>query len=249
MTWLADPSGWVAFVTLVALELVLGVDNIIVIAILTGKLPAAKQPLARTLGLGLAMLMRLLLLGVLSWVIGLTQPWVVVAGHELSGRDFLLIGGGLFLLAKATLEIHDKLEGEGDRIIRGRAPSLAAVLTQIVLMDAVFSLDSVITAVGMVEQISIMIAAVIVAVGVMMVVAAPVSRFVHRHPTVKILALSFLLLIGVALMAEGFDRHIPKGYLYFAMAFSVFVESLNLRLRVSRVPPVKLHEPSLKSIS
>ena len=243
MAWLTDPQLWVAFVTLTVLELVLGIDNIIFIAILAGKLPPAQQPRARTLGLGLAMLMRIALLFALSWIIRLTAPLLTVLGEEISGRDLILLGGGLFLLGKSTYEIHEKLEGEEGHASARVRPSFLGVLIQILLLDIVFSLDSVITAVGMTDRLGVMIAAVIVAVVGMMGFAGPISRFVERHPTVKMLALSFLLLIGVTLIAEGLDRHIPKGYIYFAMAFSVFVEMLNLRLRRPRTAPVKLHEP------
>ena len=242
MDWLADPQAWIAFVTLVALELVLGVDNVIFISILAGKLPVREQQKARTLGLGLAVFTRLLLLLSLSWIIGLTEPWFSVFKFEISGRDVILILGGLFLLGKSTHEMHQKLEGaEGHASARIQA-TFASVIAQILLLDIVFSLDSVITAVGMVDQLAIMIAAVIIAAGVMIVTARPISSFVDRHPTIKMLALSFLLLIGFTLIVEGLHQHIPKGYIYFAMAFSVFVEMLNLRLRKVHVAPVKLHE-------
>jgi predicted tellurium resistance membrane protein TerC len=243
MVWLTDPQTWVAFVTLTVLELVLGIDNIIFISILAGKLPPAQQQRARTLGLGLAMLMRIALLFSLSWLIRLTAPLVTVLGQAISGRDLILVGGGLFLIGKSTYEIHEKLEGEEGHASARIPPAFLGVLIQILLLDIVFSLDSVITAVGMTDKFGVMIAAVVVAVGCMMGFAGPISRFVERHPTVKMLALSFLLLIGVTLIAEGLDRHIPKGYIYFAMAFSVFVEMLNLKLRRPRTAPVKLHEP------
>ena len=243
MEWLIDPQMWVAFLTLTALELVLGIDNVIFISILVGKLPQAQQPRARTLGLGLAMLMRIALLFSLSWVIGLTAPLFTVLGQEISGRDLILLIGGVFLLGKSTHEIHVKLEGEEGHASARVKPSFMGILLQILLLDIVFSLDSVITAVGMTDRLGVMIAAVVVSVVCMMVFAGPISRFVERHPTVKMLALSFLLLIGVALIAEGLDRHIPKGYIYFAMAFSVFVEMLNLKLRRPCTTPVKLHEP------
>lgn len=239
---LADPQSWIAFVTLLSLEIVLGVDNIIFISILAGKLPATQQRQARLIGLGLAMGTRILLLLSLSWIIRLTAPLFVVASTEISGRDLILIVGGLFLLAKSTHEIHQKLEGPTGHVSQATAPSFTSVLIQIMLLDVVFSLDSVITAIGMVDEIAIMIAAVVCAVGFMMVFAGSISAFVDRHPTIKMLALSFLLLIGVTLMAEGFDQHISKGYIYFAMAFSVFVEMLNLKMRASHEPPVKLHE-------
>jgi len=241
MEWLTEPHVWAALATLTVLEIVLGVDNIIFISILSGKLPAAQQKSARRAGLGAAMIMRILLLFSLSWVIGLTAPMFTVAGQEISGRDLILILGGLFLLFKSTKEIHDRLEG-GEEHHGGarKATSFGSVIVQIMLLDIVFSLDSVITAVGMAEELWVMITAVVVAVLIMMASAEGISNFVHRHPTVKILALSFLLLIGVSLIAEGFDQHIPKGYIYFAMAFSVFVEMVNLRAKASR--PVELHE-------
>jgi predicted tellurium resistance membrane protein TerC len=241
MEWLADPQAWVAFLTLLALEIVLGIDNIIFISILSGKLPPDQQPRARFIGLGLALVIRVFLLLTLSWVIGLTAPLFTVLGQEISGRDLILIAGGLFLIGKATFEIHDSLEGEeGHASARVRA-SFLSVIVQIILLDAVFSLDSVITAIGMVEQVELMISAVVVAIAFMMFFAAPVGGFVSRHPTVKMLALSFLLLIGLTLIVEAFEIHIPKGYIYFAMGFSVFVEVLNLRLR-KRSRPVDLHE-------
>jgi predicted tellurium resistance membrane protein TerC len=242
MEWLADPQGWIALLTLTALEIVLGIDNIVFISILAGKLPPEEQPKARMIGLGLAMLMRIALLFSLAWVIRLTAPLFTVLAEEISGRDLILIVGGLFLLAKSTREIHLKLEGEHDHSGGRVTRSLASVLVQIMLLDIVFSLDSVITAVGMVDELSIMVIAVVIAVGFMMVFAGPISRFVDAHPTVKILALSFLILIGVTLIAEGFDQHISKGYIYFAMAFSVMVEMLNLRLRSGGARPVRLRE-------
>jgi len=243
MEWLTDPQMWVAFLTLTALELVLGIDNVIFISILVGKLPHAQQQRARLLGLGLAMLMRIALLFSLSWIIRLTAPLFTVLGQEISGRDLILLIGGVFLLGKSTHEIHVRLEGEEGHASARVKPSFMSVLIQILLLDIVFSLDSVITAVGMTDRLGVMSAAVVVAVVGMMVFAGPISRFVERHPTVKMLALSFLLLIGVTLIAEGLDRHIPKGYIYFAMAFSVFVEMLNLKLRQPHTAPVKLHEP------
>jgi predicted tellurium resistance membrane protein TerC len=243
MDWITDPQAWVAFATLTLLEIVLGIDNVIFISILAGKLPAAQQARARRLGLGLAMLMRIALLFSLSWIIRLTEPLFQVLGEEISGRDLVLIVGGLFLLAKSTHEIHDKLEGEEGHASTRVAASLRSVLIQIVLLDIVFSLDSVITAVGMVDELAVMVIAVIVSVGFMMGFAGPISDFVDRHPTVKMLALSFLLLIGVALVAEGLDQHIPKGYIYFAMAFSVGVELLNLRVRRGAAPSVRLRQP------
>ncbi len=238
-----DPQNWIALVTLLALEIVLGVDNVIFISILVGKLPAAQQASARYIGLLLAMLMRIALLFSLAWIVRLTAPLIVAFGYEVSGRDLILIVGGLFLLAKSTHEIHQKLEGDPGHTSARVAPSFAAVLFQIMLLDIVFSLDSVITAVGMVEHIPIMVAAVVGAVAFMMVFAGAIGDFVEAHPTVKMLALSFLLLIGVTLIADGFHHHIPKGYVYFAMAFSVFVEMMNLRMRKPHTAPVKLHEP------
>jgi predicted tellurium resistance membrane protein TerC len=243
MEWISDPQGWIALVTLTVLEIVLGIDNIIFISILSGKLPAEQQGKARTVGLALAMLTRIALLFSLSLIMRLTEPLMGVLGQEISGRDVILILGGLFLVAKSTYEIHEKLEGEeGGASMRGR-PSFASIIVQIVLLDIVFSLDSVITAVGMSNVLAIMASAVVIAVLCMMMFAGAIGAFVHRHPTVKMLALSFLLLIGVTLIAEGFDQHISKGYIYFAMAFSVFVEMLNLRLRGRAVAPIELREP------
>jgi predicted tellurium resistance membrane protein TerC len=235
-------SGLVALITLTFLEIVLGVDNVIFISILSSKLPQPQQGPARRTGLLTAMGMRVLLLLSIVWIVRLTAPLFYILGRPISGRDLILIGGGLFLLAKATTEIHERLEGEeGHSSVRVR-PSFAAVIAQIALLDIVFSLDSVITAVGMADEIIIMVTAVILAVGVMMFSAGPISTFVNRHPTVKVLALSFLLLIGISLVSEGLGFHIPKGYLYFAMGFSVFVELINLRVRRIAVP-VHLHEP------
>jgi predicted tellurium resistance membrane protein TerC len=231
MNWLTDPETWVALVTLTSLEIVLGIDNIIFISILAGKLPSEQQAGARTTGLAVAMLSRIALLFSLASVMRLTTPWFSVLGRDISGRDLILIGGGLFLLAKSTHEIHEKMEGHGEGTVNRAAASFAGVIVQILLLDVVFSLDSVITAIGMADEIAIMVAAVMIAVGFMMVFARAVSDFVHRHPTVKMLALSFLLMIGLSLVAEGFGQHIPKGYIYFAMAFSVFVEMLNLKVR------------------
>jgi predicted tellurium resistance membrane protein TerC len=242
MDWLTDPQIWIALATLTFLEIVLGVDNIIFIAILSGKLPADQQARARRLGLLGAMLTRVALLFSLAWVIQMTEPLFSITGQELSGRDLILILGGLFLLGKSTHEIHDRLEGDEGHGSKKVAASFASVIIQIMLLDIVFSLDSVITAVGMVDELWVMIAAVIIAVAIMMLSAEPISDFVHRHPTVKMLALSFLLLIGMSLLLEGFDHHIPKGYIYFAMGFSVFVEMINLRLR-KVTKPVHLHEP------
>jgi predicted tellurium resistance membrane protein TerC len=237
---LADPQIWIALATLTFLEIVLGVDNIIFISILSGKLPPDQQPRARRLGLLGAMLTRVALLFSLSWIIKLTAPWFTVYGAEISGRDLILILGGLFLMAKSTYEIHDKLEGEEGHASAKVTASFVSVLIQIMLLDIVFSLDSVITAVGMVDELWVMVAAVIISVGLMMLSAESISGFVQKHPTVKMLALSFLLLIGMSLLLEGFDNHIPKGYIYFAMGFSVFVEMINLRLR--RPAPVHLHD-------
>jgi predicted tellurium resistance membrane protein TerC len=245
MDWITDPQIWIAFLTLTSLEIVLGIDNIVFISILSSKLPEARQAAARTTGLALAMATRILLLLALAWVIGLTAPLFEVLGQEISGRDLILVSGGLFLVAKSTYEIHHKLEGggEGDPAER-EYPTFRSVILQILLLDMVFSLDSVITAVGMVDEVGVMIAAVVVAVLVMLVAAGPISRYVERHPTVKMLALSFLLLIGVTLILEGMDQHVPKGYIYFAMAFSLFVELLNLRMKKIRAPepPVRLRE-------
>jgi len=235
-------SGLIALITLTFLEIVLGVDNVIFISILSSKLPGSQQGPARRMGLLAAMGTRILLLLSLVWIIRLTAPLFYILGRPISGRDLILMGGGLFLLAKATIEIHERLEGEEGHSSARVRPSFAAVITHIVVLDIVFSLDSVITAVGMANEITIMVVAVILAVGVMMVSAGPISSFVNRHPTVKVLALSFLLLIGVALLGDGLGMHIPKGYIYFAMGFSVFVELINLRIR--RVTaPVHLREP------
>jgi predicted tellurium resistance membrane protein TerC len=232
----------IALVTLTVLEVVLGVDNVIFISILAGKLPRGQQKRARRVGLLAAMVMRIALLMSLAWVIRLTAPLFTMLGQEISGRDLILIGGGLFLLAKATMEIHEKLEGEEGHRAARVAPSFGAVIAQIMALDIVFSLDSVITAVGMADDLWVMVTAVVLAVAIMMVSAEAISGFVSQHPTIKVLALSFLLLIGVSLVAEGLDQHIPKGYIYFAMGFSVFVEAVNLRVR-AKATPVKLHEP------
>jgi predicted tellurium resistance membrane protein TerC len=240
MDWITDPQAWVGLATLTFLEIVLGIDNVIFISILAGRLPREQQGRARYIGLLLAMVMRIALLFSLSWIIRLTAPLFTVLGQEISGRDLVLLIGGLFLLAKSTHEIHQRLEGdEGEGSTRA-APSLRSVLIQIMLLDIVFSLDSVITAVGMVDQLAVMVIAVVLAVGFMMLFAGPISEFVDRHPTVKMLALSFLILIGVSLIAESFDQHIPKGYIYFAMAFSVLVEMLNLRARKGKGDVVHL---------
>lgn len=242
MDALLTVDGLLALTTLTFLEIILGVDNVIFISILASKLPAGMQARARRTGLSAAMIMRILLLLSIAWIIRLTAPLFHVFDRGISGRDLILIGGGLFLLAKATIEIHDKLEGEEGHGSAKVAPSFGAVIVQIMLLDVVFSLDSVITAVGMAEDVSIMIAAVVLAVAVMMFSAGPISTFVNRHPTVKVLALSFLLLIGVSLIADGLGVHVPKGYIYFAMGFSVFVEMINLRVR-GKAEPVKLHQP------
>lgn len=242
MEWLSDPSVWIAFATLTVLELVLGIDNIVFISILAGKLPPEQQSRARYIGLALALAMRVVLLFSLTWVIGLTAPLFTIFGQEISGRDLVLLVGGLFLIGKSTHEIHGSLEGEEGHKSAKVYASFVGVLVQIALLDIVFSLDSVITAVGMVDRIEIMIAAVVVSIVFMMAFAKPIGEFVQRHPTVKMLALSFLLLIGVTLIAEGFDQHIPKGYIYFAMAFSVLVEVLNMRLRKTKNEPVHLRD-------
>lgn len=239
---LASPEAWMAFLTLTALELVLGIDNIVFISILVDKLPAAQRGLARRLGLFMAMFMRIGLLFLLSWIIGLTAPLFSVIGQEISGRDLILVGGGLFLLWKSTMEIHQLLEGEeGGTSARVHA-TFSAVILQIMVVDMVFSLDSIITAIGMVDELAVMVAAVVASVALMMLFAGPIGEFVSAHPTVKMLALSFLVVIGVVLIADGFEHHVPKGYVYFAMAFSVGVEALNLRMRRRRASPVTLHE-------
>lgn len=241
MEWLTDPQVWLALCTLTALEIVLGIDNIIFISILAGKLPAHQREKARLLGLGLAMFIRIALLFSLSWLMGLTAPILTVLGNEISGRDLILLSGGLFLIWKSTHEIHEKLEGEECHSAVKAGAAFGAVIVQILLLDIVFSLDSIITALGMANQLAVMVAAVVIAVGFMMLFSGKISAFVERHPTIKMLALSFLILIGVALIGDGMDMHIPKGYIYFAMAFSVMVEMLNMRMR--RSEPVKLHNP------
>ena len=242
MAWLYDPQTWLALITLTALEIVLGIDNIIFISILTGKLPQQQRPKAQRVGLALAMITRLLLLFSLTWIMRLTEPFFSILGHGVSGRDIILIVGGLFLLAKSTMEIHDKLEAE-EQLSSGATGSATfnGIIIQIMFLDIIFSLDSVITAVGMASQLAVMATAVVLAVGVMMFFAGAVSAFVDRHPTIKVLALSFLLLIGVSLVADGLSFHIPKGYIYFAMAFSVLVEMINLKVRKNAAQPVKLH--------
>ncbi|NIM47769.1 MAG: TerC family protein [Gemmatimonadales bacterium] len=242
MDWLTNPETWIALITLTALEVVLGIDNIIFLSILAGKLPLHQQRRARRMGLALAMLARLLLLFSLTWIIRLTAPLFVLLGNAISGRDLILIAGGLFLLGKATHEIHDKLEGVEGRASAKVAASFAAVIVQIMLLDVVFSLDSVITAVGMVREVWVMATAIIIAVGIMLVSLEGISSFVDRHPTVRMLALSFLLLIGVSLVADGLDHEIPKGYLYFALGFSVLVEMLNVQARKRAAKPVVLRQ-------
>ena len=250
MEWFSDPQAWLALVTLTALEIVLGIDNIIFISILTGKLPEQQRPKAQKIGLALAMITRLLLLFSLTWIMKLTAPFFSILGHGISGRDIILIVGGLFLLAKSTMEIHDKLEGEEHHSSEGRSgATFRGVVIQIMFLDIVFSLDSVITAVGMASQLAVMATAVILSVGVMLFFAGAVSAFVDRHPTIKVLALSFLLLIGVSLVADGMAFHIPKGYIYFAMAFSVFVEMINLKVRKSSAKPVKLRQQLVNDIN
>lgn len=243
MDWITNPEAWIALLTLTALEIVLGIDNIIFISILVGRLPEAQRNKARILGLGLAMLTRILLLLSITWVMGLTKPMFTLLSRDVSGRDLILIAGGLFLLWKSTMEIHENMEGgeEGNRAAGQAASRFGKVLIQIAILDIVFSLDSVITAVGLAQDVAIMIFAIMAAVGVMMYSSRGISDFVDRHPTIKILALSFLVLIGVTLMVEGFGLHIPKGYIYFAMAFSVSVEMLNLRMR-KKTAPVRLHK-------
>ena len=241
MEWLTDPQMWIALATLTALEIVLGVDNIIFISILVSRLPQHQRNRARLIGLGLAMGTRILLLLSLAWIMTLTDPLFAVWGKEIAGRDIILIGGGLFLLWKSVHEIHASLEGVEEGPRAALQAGFGAVLIQIAVIDIVFSLDSVITAVGMVDEVPVMVAAIVIAVLVMMFAAKPIGDFVDRHPTIKMLALSFLIMVGTALVAEGFDFHVPKGYIYFAMAFSVAVEMLNLRLR-RRLAPVRLHK-------
>jgi predicted tellurium resistance membrane protein TerC len=240
--WTGSAEGWIALATLTVLEIVLGIDNIVFISILAAKLKKEDRERARKLGLSLAMFIRIALLLSITWVMGLTEPIFTAVENEISGRDLILIIGGLFLIAKSTHEIHDKLEGHDGSGSAKVAASFTAVILQILLLDIVFSLDSVITAVGMADDVSVMIIAVVVAVGVMMVSAGAISNFVEAHPTVKMLALSFLILIGVSLLGEGFDQHIPKGYVYFAMGFSIFVEMIILRVR-TKSEPVHLHQP------
>ena len=238
---LTDPQAWIAFATLTTLELVLGIDNIIFISILVDKLPKEQRTLARRLGLFMAMFMRIGLLLVLSWIIGLVAPLFSAFGKEISGRDLILIAGGLFLLWKSVGEIHQSLEGEEGHASSAVGATFTAVILQIMVIDLVFSLDSIITAVGMVDEIAVMIAAVIASVALMMLFAGAIGRFVSNHPSIKMLALSFLVVVGVVLIAEGFDHHVPKGYVYFAMAFSLGVEMLNIRMRKRAAKPVHLH--------
>jgi predicted tellurium resistance membrane protein TerC len=242
IAWLLNPSTWIGLLTLTSLEIVLGVDNVIFVSILAGRLPEVRRPRARRLGLFLAMFMRIGLLLSLTWMMRLTEPWLTIFGVGLSGRDLILVIGGLFLIAKSTREIHERLEGDETRASGRAAASFASVIVQIMLLDIVFSLDSVITAVGMANDLAVMVTAVVLAVGVMMAAADGVSAFVDHHPTVRMLALSFLLLIGFSLLLDGCHQHIPKGYIYFAMAFSVFVEMLNLRLRRKTKPVELRHE-------
>ena len=245
--WTSSAEGWIALATLTVLEIVLGIDNIVFISILAGKLRVEERARARRIGLSLAMFIRIALLWSITWVMQLTTPWFVVVGTEISGRDLILLIGGLFLIGKSTHEIHDKLEGEEGDGSERVAASFVGIIIQILLLDIVFSLDSVITAVGMADDLAVMVLAVVIAVGVMLMSAGAISEFVDRHPTVKMLALSFLLLIGVSLMGEGLDQHIPKGYIYFAMGFSIFVEMINLRVRArSKSKPVHLHQPYKK---
>ncbi|MBW1864116.1 MAG: TerC family protein [Deltaproteobacteria bacterium] len=245
MNWVMDPNIWLALLTLSAIEIVLGVDNIVFIAILAGKLPEHQQAKGRTVGLILAMATRILLLFSITLIMKLTQPLFVIFSFEISGRDIILIAGGLFLLVKSTLEIHSNLEGEEEHAQQnnGKKATFMSVVTQIMILDIVFSIDSVVTAIGLAKQLSIMVAAIVIAVIVMIFLAGRISSFVDNHPTIKMLALSFLLLIGLSLVGEGLNLHIPKGYLYFAMAFSIFVEILNMKIRKHRIKPVKLRNP------
>jgi len=247
MEWLTNPEIWIGLLTLTALGIVLGIDNVVFISILAGKLPENQQSRARQVGLSLALLTRIALLLSLAWIIGLTAPLFTILGRGISGRDIILMGGGLFMLAKSTREIHEKLEGSDGHANNRISPSFVSVIIQILLLDVIFSLDSVITAVGMVEQVGVMIAAVMIAVIIMLISAEAISNFVNRRPTIKIMALSFLLLIGMALIMEGMHQPIPRGYIYFAMVFSIFVEMVNLRVRASKdAAPVKFGQPNLQ---
>ena len=243
MEWIFNPEAWIALLTLTALEIVLGIDNIIFISILVGRLPAEQRNRGRVLGLGFAMLTRILLLLSITWVMRLTDPLFPLMGKEISGRDLILVGGGLFLLWKSTMEIHESMEGTGEERPAGAHAGFAATILQIALIDIIFSLDSVIAAVGLAKDLPVMIIAIVAAVGVMLFASRAISDFVDRHPTIKVLALSFLVVVGVALIAEGFDWHVPRGYIYFAMAFSTVVEMLNIRMRKKTARPVKLHKP------
>ena len=242
MEWLANPEAWIALLTLTALEIVLGIDNIIFISILVGRLPAEQRSRGRVLGLGFAMITRILLLLSITWVMRLTDPLFTLLGQEVSGRDLILVGGGLFLLWKSTMEIHESMEGAGEDRPVGAPAGFTATIIQIAVIDIIFSLDSVITAVGLAKDLPVMIIAIVAAVGVMLFASRAIGDFVDRHPTIKVLALSFLVMVGVALIAEGFDLHIPRGYIYFAMAFSTVVEMLNIRMRKRAAQPVKLHK-------
>ncbi|MDH4162034.1 MAG: TerC family protein [Nitrospirota bacterium] len=241
MDWIFNPEAWIALVTLTALEIVLGIDNIIFISILVGRLPEHQRARGRVLGLGFAMVTRILLLLSITWVMRLTEPLFAVMAREISGRDIILIGGGLFLLWKSTMEIHESLEGSGEERSTAAMAGFAATIAQIAVIDIIFSLDSVITAVGLAKEVAVMILAIMAAVGVMMFASKAIGDFVDRHPTIKVLALSFLVVVGVALIAEGFDWHVPRGYIYFAMAFSTVVEMLNIRMR-KKAKPIKLHK-------
>ncbi len=243
MDWLTSPEAWIALITLTALEIVLGIDNIIFISILVGRLPEHHRNRGRMLGLGFAMITRILLLLSITWVMRLTTSLFTILAQEISGRDLILIGGGLFLLWKSTMEIHESLEGAGEEQTVKAVAGFAATIAQIAVIDIIFSLDSVITAVGLAQDVAVMIIAIVAAVGVMMFSSKAIGDFVDRHPTIKVLALSFLVVVGVALIAEGFDWHVPRGYIYFAMAFSVTVEMLNLKMRKKSAQPVKLHKP------
>ena len=246
LAWMSDPQGWIALVTLVTLEIVLGIDNIVFISILAGRLPKAQQPLARRLGLAAALITRLGLLLSLAWMIRLTAPWFTVFSQEISGRDIILIAGGLFLLTKATMEIYENVELKEEQDKAVKTVSFMSVIIQIAILDIIFSLDSVITAVGMVDQVSIMVIAIVIAVIVMLFAVNPISEFIDRHLSVKMLALAFLLMVGMVLIADGLDMHVPKGYVYFAMAFSIFVEVINIRVRTSHQAAAGLNQTKKK---